>query len=142
MNNLPQIMEILKVKIQEFNTELSEVYNHRKPYVDISSQSLFGDVPLRVTKVNFTPPEIMMSNAYKRVLGIKDGDNISDVTGPEYFIRSINSSFKFPTSSELDPRSYDAMLVTSEGEKIFVSIGGRNLPLVTDDSYQSIDGKV
>jgi hypothetical protein len=142
MNNLPQIMEILKVKIQEFNTELSEVYNHRKPYVDIASQSLFGDVPLRVTKVNFTPPEIMMSNAYKRVLGIKDGDNISDVTGPEYFIRNINNSFKFPTSSELDPRSYDAMLVTSEGEKIFVSIGGRNLPLVTDDSYQSIDGKV
>lgn len=141
MENLPYLIEILKVKIQEFNTELSEVYNNRKPYVTISS-SVFGNIPLRATKVEFTPPEIMMSNSYKRVLGIKDGDNISDVTGPEYFLRNISASFKFPLSSELDPNLYDAMLVTAEGEKVFVSLAGKGIPLTTDDSYQSIDGKI
>jgi hypothetical protein len=140
MDNLAAITEYLKVKAQNFNIQLSELHNNRTSAVDITPAN--SSVKVFATKVNYFAPEIMMSNSYKTLLGIKDGDNIADVTGPEYFIRSINSSFNFPTPSELDPNLYDAMLVTSNGEKVFVSVQGRNINLNTDDSYQVIDGKV
>ena len=142
-DNLPYLIEYLKGKIQDFNINISDVYNNKKPFVEIPIQSVFGlttTVP-RVIKVNYRPPEIMMSNAYKTVLGIEDGDNIDDIT-PDYFKQKLANSLKLPTDEELNPNMYDAMLVTSDGEKVFVSLMKRDLSLNTDDSYQIVNGKV
>lgn len=143
LENLPYILEYLKGKIQDFNTNVSQVYNNKKLFVEIPTQSVFGTITAipKVVKVNYRAPEIMMANSYKKILGIEDGDNIDDIT-PNYFRNKLNGALNLPLESDLDPNMYDAMLVTSDGEKVFVSFGGQDLSLNTDDSYQVIDGKV
>lgn len=85
-------------------------------------------VPCKITEMQNQPAENIMSNVYQTRFGIKTGDELRDVTGPEYFKTSV----KFLDSAVYN---FDFQLITKNNQgNIYISLD----QMTTDnENYQS-----
>ena len=78
-------------------------------------------VSANIIEMHNQPAETIMSNVYKSRLGIKDGDEMADITSPEYFEEGINKQL----SNKLNGNIYDfdLQLITRTNEdNIYISL--------------------
>lgn len=81
---------------------------------------------INIIKVSTIPPEISVGKIFLKQFGLKPSDNLN-VIDENFFFNKYKDFSKLPNKKELPSDKFDGMFYTSEGKRLFVTIGSNNL---------------
>lgn len=131
-----EMIPILKQISQKINILISEVKRGKSDSTlpiqlsmlsDSLSDTIVIDPGHRIKNVQTKLPQIIMGRAYLSLLGIRKGDNVWDITGPEYFEERLKEADSLPSIADVPTYGYDCMMTLEDGRNVLVKIGDHEI---------------
>lgn len=143
INKIQQIALDLIEELSSYksiNSKLKELRKRQQSYfANIKPGDEFFGLGI-IEEIETRPAEIMMGRIYAKELGLTINDNISDVSGPEFFENKMSNYYRI---DNIDKESYDFILFDGAGKKLYIKFGDvSGLNIRANDDYQNIEGVI
>ncbi len=149
LNNLNLLKTFEKEGVESILPKLEQILQDTLESISdkniIPNQYVFGNKVYEGTyktfNVTYKPAQIVMGKIFAKQFLLEDGENINNVTGPEFFFNKLKNLYKINT--KLTPvEHYDVILFDDSGNQILVKhIETSNMSNI-DRKYEYIDNNV
>ena len=101
----------------------------------------WNGVNIQPINVQVNTAQIAIGKLYAKQLGLLPGDSIGKIReqGSDFFKNRIMGYYNNPVQNK---NAYDWVLYDGTGKKLYVKLGKTDLPVLANDNYQNIEGRI
>lgn len=101
----------------------------------------WNGVSIQPIDVKVHAAQIAIGKLYAKQLGLLPGDSIGKIReqGSDFFKNRIMGYYNNPVQNK---NAYDWVLYDGTGKKLYVKLGKTDLPVLANDNYQNIEGRI